>query len=193
MPKYWQRDESILLNPRIPEPLHGLVPRKLLGSTWWNNTRKSAYASTNFHCKACGVHKSQAKGPKHLEGHELYHIDFYEGRSTYLQTVPLCHYCHNFIHSGRLFMLHESGRMPRQKYLAILRHGDQVLANAGLRKQNIQQQNEHYLQLQMSGTSPPWNDWRLVLLGVEHRPLFSSVEEYRQHWSEKERIAASSE
>ncbi len=94
----WVRRPEVLLCPNTPKPLHGVVPREIYGQSWWNKTREAAYRSTNYHCLACGVHKYQAKHRQWLEGHELYEINYVEGTSTYIETVPLCHFCHNSIH-----------------------------------------------------------------------------------------------
>ncbi len=130
----WHRRPEILLCPNIPKPMHGLAPRVIMGSSWWDKTRKEAYASTNRRCMACGVHKYKAKARKWLEGHELYQTDYRLGRLTYLETVPLCHFCHNYIHDGRLQMLLERGQIHHQKYAAIIQHGNRVLAEANLCK-----------------------------------------------------------
>ena len=93
---------EILSQPNIPQPLHGLSPRVINGDAWWNATRKEVYARYDYHCIACGVHKTEAQGPKWLEAHEVYDFDYAKGIATVKSIEPLCHYCHNFIHSGRL-------------------------------------------------------------------------------------------
>src|SRR5678815_897106 len=75
---------EILLQQQIPQPMHGVAPRTVLGDKWWNAERTAAYKSTAFHCLACGVHKSCAEYHKWLEAHEQYEIDYLLGRMTYL-------------------------------------------------------------------------------------------------------------
>jgi hypothetical protein len=127
-----QRQPNILLCPNIPKPLHGVNPRTILGRAWWDKERKAAEAGTKGHCLACGIHKTKARFRKWMEGHELYRINYGAGRMTYLKTVPLCHYCHNFIHSGRLQALMEKGEIPVNQFHAIMGHGYGVLHEAGL-------------------------------------------------------------
>jgi len=157
----WHQSPGVLLCPRIPEPLHGVNPRTILGASWWNQTRRDAYKSTLFHCLACGVAKYKIrKGPQWLEGHEIYSIDYLLGRMEYLETVPLCHYCHSYIHSGRLSALFDEGQITHATYAAIIQHGDRVLRKAGLAQP-----------LPYVGPAAEWGDWRLVLKGKEYPPL----------------------
>src|SRR6185295_5669264 len=58
---------EILCHPHIPKPLHGVAPREIMGDDWWNSERQLVYASTDYHCAACGIHKSQAKKHEWLE------------------------------------------------------------------------------------------------------------------------------
>lgn len=185
MANFWKRKPEILLCPRTPEPLHGVVPRVILGQTWWNKTRREAYASTNFRCEACGVHKDKAKSKQWLEGHELYDIDYQNGTSVYVRTVPLCHYCHNYIHSGRMFTLLQQGLFNHFKYVKILEHGDQVLAKVGLIKPSVLEQNKILDDMMESGKFADWSKWRLHLLGTCYKPIFKTRKDYLAHWDSK--------
>ncbi len=169
MPKVWSRRPEVLLCPTVPKPLHQVNPRSILGGPWWNKTRKEAYASTNQHCLACGVHRSKARWVKWLEGHEYYEVDYLAGRLTYVETLPLCHLCHNFIHSGRLESLFQQGEISAEKYIAVLQHGDRVLRLAGLTKPQP-----------YTGPSVPWLQWRLVLFDKLYPPKFQDEKEWLQ-------------
>lgn len=165
--KKWKTRPEILLHPNIPKMMHQVCPRDILGRKWWNQTRKEAYASTDFHCIACGVHKSLAKSRQWLEGHELYETDYAKGRHKYIETVPLCNYCHMYIHSGRMKMLLECGKLSQHKYIAIIQHGDAVLAKAGLCRL------EPY-----DGKIAEWGKWRLVLNRKLYPPKFKTYEQW---------------
>lgn len=156
----WHLRPEVLLLPNIPKPLHGVAPRVVLGKEWWDQERAKAYASTNYHCIACGVHKTEAQEHKWLEGHEVYSVDHDRKIMTYLETVPLCHYCHSFIHNGRLQTMLDSGEITQQKFDAVMRHGEVVLRRAGLKRKK------------------EWADWRLVVNGKEYPPLYKSFEEW---------------
>lgn len=167
MKALWKLRPEILLHPNIPKPLHTLAPRNILGNRWWNATRKRAYRSTHFHCQACGVPKEKAKYRQWLEGHELYSINYPLGRLVYLETVPLCHFCHNYIHSGRLAYLLSVGSVHQAKYAAIIKHGDAILDEAGL------------VSTEYKGPVARWENWRLVLFSTEYKPNFDSHEEWK--------------
>ena len=155
--KVWQRRPELLLGPPIPAPMHGMAPRVVLGVNWWNRTRRAAYASTNWHCVACGVFKKDAKSRAWLEAHELYEIDFLLGKMTYVEAVPLCTYCHHYCHPGRMRYLLEENKITHAKYAAIVQHGDAVLKAARLKRPEP-------VQLPTVAAE----DWRLVIDDVEY-------------------------
>lgn len=161
---------AILLHPNIPKPLHGLAPREILGKAWWDQTRKEAYRRQHYHCAACGVAKEAARYHQWLEAHEVYDIDYPLGRSIYIETVALCHACHNFIHSGRLKILAEKGEIPHEKRIEILHHGNRLLVTAGLKPRAY------------TGKCARWSKWRLVLNGVEYKPKFKSFKAWAKHY-----------
>lgn len=171
----WKLTPEVLTRPPIPPPMHGLAPRVVLGRKWWDAERKAAYKSTDYHCIACGVHKTTAKNRQWLEGHEVYDLDFLLGRMEYVQTVPLCHYCHNYCHPGRLRWLVDSGKLHHFKFTAIIQHGDEVLLKAGIEKPPI-----------VSTLAAEWSDWRLVVHNVEYPPLFTSAAEMAAHFKWKD-------
>lgn len=165
----WCERPNILLCPNIPAPLHGVAPRVVLGNKWWGQTRKAAYASTSYHCVACGVYKYNARFRKHLEAHEVYTVDYLLGRMYYQETVPLCHSCHNYIHSGRLATLLEKGKISHSKFSAIIRHGDDVLRRANLQPPN-----------QYNGPVANWSNWRLVIDNKEYPPKFVTKAQHQK-------------
>ena len=164
--RVWKPDPRILLCQPTPKPLHGLVPRAILGAKWWNDTRKEAYRSTSYHCLACGVSKYVAQYRQWLEAHEMYDVDYLAGRAEYTRAVPLCSYCHAFIHAGRLQAMLESGQINHARYAGIVRHGNRVLTDAGLKR------------VFYEGTFAEWADWRLILNGEEYLPLYKTEAEW---------------
>ncbi len=169
--KKFKADASVLLHPNIPKPLHGLNPRTIMGKDWWDEHRQVAYASTNYHCIACGVHKSEAKYHKWLEAHEFYEMDYAKGTMTFIKLIPLCHSCHNFIHSGRLLMLYEAGKIPFEKYHEITLRGVEILEDAGLRKE------------EPTGKTAKWEDWVLVFEGKRYKGKFKTYETWKEFYS----------
>ena len=168
--KEWERRPEVLTSPNIPKPLAGVNPRTILGRSWWDKTRKEAYRTTNYHCIACGVHKEDAKGPKWLEGHEIYSFDYPKGLIKYIETVPLCHYCHNFIHDGRMLSLIGQGKFEHGKFKRVINHGNKVLREANLEK------------VIYTGPTAPWDKWRLQIGRKKYPPKFKNVEEWAEHY-----------
>jgi hypothetical protein len=183
---------EILMHPNIPKPLHEVNPRNIMGEEKWNVVRQEAYASTDYHCIACGVHKSQAKGPKWLEAHEFYNIDYAAGKVEIDRIIPLCHYCHNFIHSGRLYMVMDKEK-TEQEVVDILEHGFKILADAGLPCFYFTLHLAHELDAETygvvqadtpDGETPDWGEWRLVWDGVEYPPKYKTYEEWKARFAE---------
>ena len=166
-PKRWKVKPELLLLPQIPKMMHGLAPRVIMGSVWWNKTRQEAYRSTDWHCEACGVPKLSAAYHQWLEGHEVYRTDYVKGRLYYVRTAPLCHFCHNYIHVGRLQWLLDTNKIHHSKFVSIIQHGDQVLASAGLRRPPV-----------YNGVIAPWSKWRLVLNRKHYKPLYPTYEDW---------------
>lgn len=175
----WKPRPEILLCPNIPQPMHGMAPRVVLGQKWWNATRKAAYASTDYRCLACGVYKFDAECKQWLEGHEVCDVDYQQGRMTYTETVPLCHYCHNYIHDGRLNAMVEKRQVTKAKYVAIIQHGDGVLADAGLKRATHKEREQAVTNLYLEGKIAAWEDWRLVVDDTEYPPKFKSPEQWK--------------
>lgn len=165
-PPEWRRRPEILLCANIPKPMHGVAPRVVLGKAWWDKTRKAAYASTDYHCIACGVTKAEARSRRWLEAHELYETDYVRGRLKYIEAVPVCHFCHGYVHCGRLKSLLDQGLVHHAKYAAIIQHGDRVLAEAGLVKPPP-----------YSGPICELSKWRLVIGRRQYKPLFKDYNE----------------
>lgn len=162
---------EILCHPNIPKPLHGIAPRVIAGRRWWDEERQKAYAETGFRCSACGTHKQEVKGNlKRLEAHEFYLYDYIRGRLTYLKSVALCPYCHNFIHSGKLEVLHNEEKISDEVYTAIFDHGHAVLKAAGLREK-WEARHDH-------DCAVKWQDWRMIFEGREYGPSSRSMDDW---------------
>jgi len=180
--KFTLRPE-VLLCGNIPTPMHGMAPRVVMGASWWEKERQISFAKTEHHCLSCGVHKSKAKARKWVEGHELYDIDYRLGLMTYVETVPLCHYCHLYIHDGRMLALVQKGQMHAGKMVGVLQHGDKVLEASGYARMSRTDRDNEIKEMIINGTIAEWGDWRLVLHGEKYPPLFATKEEYEAHYA----------
>jgi hypothetical protein len=181
---------EILSQPNIPKPLHGIAPRTIMGQEWWDRERQKVYASTDYCCIACGVSKSEAKGYRWLEAHEYWDIDYLKGVCKVVSIEPLCHYCHNFIHSGRLNMIIGSEK-SEEEVIAILEHGFKVLANNKLKCFYFTLELAKQLGAKTYGVKAykskqnpkiKWNDWKLIFKGKEYKSKFKDIDEWAEYY-----------
>lgn len=179
----WVRRPEILLCVNIPKPLSEVNPRSILGLKWWNATRKAAYKSTDEHCIACGVAKSEARSRAWLEGHEVYEINYKRGISKYIETVPLCHFCHNYIHDGRMKQMLLKGQLHHAKYVNVILHGDRVLKDAGLSRLTHEEREQQFILMELAGEVAPWHKWRLLLNGKKYSPKYKTLEAWMKHYA----------
>jgi hypothetical protein len=177
--------------PNVPKPLHGLNPRSIMGKEQWDKLRQEVYASTNYHCAACGVHKSRAKKHQWLEAHETYEIDYPKGLATLTEIVPLCHFCHNFIHSGRLRALARKREVTAEHVRNVMRHGVAVLKEGPA---PIFRGTKELCDLVSVSTSQlrilpaprdiaPWGRWRMSWDGTEYRGKFRSMKQWERQFA----------
>jgi hypothetical protein len=181
---------EILTHPNIPKPLHGLSPRTIKGKIWWDATREEVYKSMDYHCIACGVEKLKAKKHKWLEAHEFWNINCQTGICKVDSIVPLCHYCHNFIHSGRLAMIINKEKSEAE-VIEILEHGFSILKNNKLKAfmPTIKLAEQIGARtFNVKGYTPntnnklKWSDFTLVFEGTEYRSKFSSIEDWKSFY-----------
>lgn len=163
----WILRPELLCSGNIPQPMHGVSPRTVLGARWWEAVRQEAFRFADYHCLACGVHRSVALLRLGLEGHEVYDIDYLLGRMVYIETAPLCQACHGYVHCGRLQLMRERKTISQARYLAIIRHGDRVLHKHGLCRRR-----EH------SGPVADWGDWRLIIGNREYPPKYPTFQDW---------------
>lgn len=186
-----QLKPEILCHPNIPKPLHGVAPREIKGTEWWNNIRQDVYKSTDYHCVACGVHKSKAKKFKWLEAHEFWKIDYNTGICEITSIEPLCHYCHNFIHSGRLSVIINKEK-SKKEVKEILEHGFNILSKNNLkafpytldlaRKLNANTYDVEAYEITIN-PNIKWSDFKLIFEGREYKSKFNSQQEWQNHYN----------
>jgi len=177
---------QILIHPNIPKPLHGINPRTINGTEWWNKIRGKVYEKYDYHCAACGTHKSEAKKHKWLEAHEFWDINYLTGVCKVDKIEPLCHYCHNFIHSGRLTMIMGS-KKSKSEVFDILQHGFDVLSKTNLEcfgytydlavSMGVNTYNIRPYKLRINNNLR-WMDYVLIYNKKEYRSKFNNIDEW---------------
>lgn len=161
-----------------------------MGQTLWDVKRREVYQSTQFHCAACGVHKSEAKKHQWLEAHELFDIDYSAGKATLIEIVPLCHFCHAFIHSGLTRVRARNGKITASEVRAIMRHGCDVLRYGGAKMfmgtaalcqlVGVDCSDIEVAAAPVDGAR--WGDWRMVWNGKEYKGKFKSFDDWRRFY-----------
>jgi len=180
---------EILTHPHIPKPLHGLNPRTILGKDWWDITRQKAYKSTDYHCVACGVKKQEAKKFHWLEAHEYWNIDYTKGIAEVISIEPLCHYCHNFIHSGRLAMIINKDK-SEEEVKDILEHGFKIISDNNLQcfpftldlAEDLNANTFNVKSYDNQISSVDWSEWKIILEGKEYKSKFKNYEEWKKYY-----------
>ena len=182
---------DILSQSNIPKPLHGVNPRTIMGKDKWDILRKEVYASTNYHCIACGVHKDNAMFHKWLEAHEDYKIEHAIATMTIRGFVPLCHACHSFVHSGFLVVQYRKGIKSKSQVCKILEHGFSILEKSDLPafiglKNAI---SEIGYNGKWSGKwihpksiTSDWSKWKMVWNGIEYPAKFKTHTAWERHY-----------
>jgi len=178
---------EILTHPNIPKPLHGISPRTIMGDVWWDEKRKEVYASTDYHCIACSIHKTEAKKYQWLEAHEYWKIDYKTGVCKIESIEPLCHYCHSFIHSGRLKMIMGKEK-SKNEVVEILEHGFKILDDNKLKCFPFTLQLARELgaktfkvkayRININGTIK-WKDWKLIFDSKEYYSNFFNMSQWK--------------
>ena len=187
---------ELLTHPNIPKPLHGTAPRTLLGKEWWDVKRQEAYRKNNYHCMACGQHKSQDRFHNWLEAHEDYTIDYKSGSVKLNRIVALCHTCHNFIHSGRLGILYKNGDITKDKALYVLSRGFHILKQNNLEpfwgaaevyaeitdRLDLLDRVDDLRNKQSKVIQQDWSKWHIEIDGVKHFGKFKSLREWQNYY-----------
>ena len=181
---------NLLSAPNIPKPLHGLNPRTIMGQSAWDQERKKVYASTNYHCAACGVHKSNAKKHRWLEAHEIFDINYRSGTATLIEIVPLCHFCHAFIHSGLTRVRARNKKILASEVWHIMDHGCEVLRRSGAGMFAGTAELCDLVSVDRSGVQimplprcmADWGKWRMIWDGKEYRGKFKSMAQWQRSY-----------
>ena len=159
---------TILEQPNIPPPLHGLNPRSLMGPEAWDRMRREVYRSNGHCCVACGTHAGDAIIRPGIEAHEDFEIDYAARRMTLRGMVPLCHACHSFVHGGLLEVNLMSRKVSREQVATILGHGIGILSQCNgtippaAAKLCRQLQLSHDLPVSRHPRNIPWEGWTMV-------------------------------
>lgn len=124
---------ELLTHPHIPGDLAGINPRSIMGKEWWDDMRRDAYQSNNGHCHACAAFSGNDPFRPWLEAHECYDFDYRNRLMKFREVAALCHTCHSFIHSGRLWAMYTEGRIPKHKVEYVIHRGMALVRQSSLK------------------------------------------------------------
>lgn len=175
---------DLLMQPQLVKPLHGLAPRTIMGQAWWNKTRQKCYAVNEYHCFACGIHKSNAKFHQWLEAHESYEIDFEKRQYRLIEIVALCHACHNFIHAGRLQAMYDKGAISEYKYREVHQWGNDILFFAGLDKSKAWWTAPDIHPKFFPELNGTWEGWHLLFNGTKYYSRWKTYDEWKAFYDD---------
>ena len=184
--------QDLLSMPNVPKPLHGISPRTIMGKDAWDAMRRDVYETTGHHCAACGVHKSRAKCKKWMEAHEIYDIDYRSGTATMVEIVPLCHFCHAFIHSGLLRMQARKKEVSADHVRWVINHGVSVLRDSKHQKifagtaelaALVSVPIDGLIVSDTPSKMAEWGKWRMIWDGKQHKGKFRSFNDWRRHYA----------
>jgi hypothetical protein len=173
---------EILMQPQLVKPLHSMAPRTIMGTGWWNRVRQEAYAKNNYHCFACGVHKSEALFKNWLEAHESYSIDLEKKQYKLEELIALCHACHNYIHAGRLKAIFDKKEISEYKYRRILEHGDTLLFINDMDKTRAWWTEPHIHKQLLPEIDGTWDEWHLLLNDIKYYSRFKNYEAWAEYY-----------
>ena len=149
----------LLLDSGPPRALYRVNPRLIFGKTWWDEVRQWAYKKYNNSCAACGKQRTK------LEAHEMYEVNKKTGKVTIKDIVPLCWKCHSFIHQDLHRTMLQRSEIKASDITAVLLHGRTILKKYKIR----------YCKKDPNDCQIKYEDWRLVLNGIEYGPVNGNV------------------
>ena len=166
---------ELLRHPNIPKPLHGMNPRTIMKTKWWNEKRREAYARNNYHCTTCGAYHEFDVDRKvfvdiPLHAHEYYRIDYDNCSAELVYIFALCPICHDYIHSGRMNAMYEKGVLDEADCWLIRSQGERVLGEV---IDNVDKRDY----------TEDWNKWHLIIDGKKYFSKFKSIEEWREFYA----------
>lgn len=117
---------KILTQPIVPQSLHYITPRSIMGFTCWEDLKKKYRIIANHHCMICNRYVSHTPDDW-LELHERYEYDYENRIQKLVGYVSICHECHMYIHQGLLQIQLTNGDISYEQYEKILNKGDSLL------------------------------------------------------------------
>lgn len=125
---------KILTQLIVPQSLHYITPRSIMGFTCWEDLKKKYRIIANHHCMICNRYVSHTPDDW-LELHESYEYDYENRIQKLVGYVSICHECHMYIHQGLLQIQLTNGDISYEQYEKILNKGDSLLNKYHLEKE----------------------------------------------------------
>lgn len=202
----------ILCQPTIPEPLHKLAPRTIMGDYKWNKYRKQVYEEHEDTCEICGIVCGTKRGDREMrQCHELYNIDYLNRTCTFVRGCCICASCHRVIHAGRqlvCFQNHEPWwtqevmlSMARHAFELVYKwnklHTEKLKMSSGIYNwleepslhDELQTMIDEYAiefyTVPPTDTSEDWGKWKLIYDSTEYWSPYQNAEEWVKGMGQK--------
>lgn len=202
---------ALLCMPNVPQPLHLVNPRNIMGEYQWGKVRKQIREEHNYTCQVSGELLGTDRGAVHI--HEVYSIDWKKHTSTFERAICLDPLLHTtIIHSGRALTLFKKNDplMPMDKMLNGLEKGFKLISDwnrehYGEEKLRVcsvildwakEPRLEHRVNElikkykikfydfdESSINKHNWDKWRLLYNGKEYSPKFANQQEWEEYFS----------
>ena len=180
-----QLEPEVLLHPSIPDPLHGVAPRAIMGNSQWKEIAARVNKRQDYFCISCGVHKDDAlrANGRMLDCHELYEVDYDNYITTLKRYIGLCVMCHAYIHIHRLAAMVTKGIEKQEYFDQVVAKGDRLMKKNNLFEQRTEMRK--FCESKLKDYDNEFGLWKLKFRNHYYTSPITSREDYINHYNKE--------